>query len=220
MSIAESTLAQLATTRPGASRVFHRHGLDFCCGGAVSLADASRAAGLDLEALASEIEAEDTSDAEAVRWDTQAAGEIIEHILTRYHAPLREELPRLLAMARKVEEVHGDKPTCPTGLAQHLEHMAQGLEMHMQKEEQVLFPLIQAGRGAMASMPIHVMEQEHKDAGNDLARLRELTDGYTPPAEACNTWRALFLGLAGLQEELMEHIHLENNVLFPKALAR
>lgn len=215
----ETTLAQLATTRPAASRVFHRHGLDFCCGGAIPLAEASQRAGLDPAAILAEIEAEPAGPGD-VRWDEQGPAEIIDHILPRYHEPLREELPRLLAMARKVEEVHGDKDACPRGLAAHLERMGQELEMHMQKEEQILFPMLRSGRGHMAAMPIQVMEQEHHDAGHDLARLRELTSNYTPPAEACNTWNALFLGLAELERELKDHIHLENNVLFPKALAR
>ena len=92
------------------------------------------------------------------------------------------------------------------------------LQMHMQKEEQILFPMLRSGRGGMAAMPIQVMEEEHRDVGHDLARTRELTNQFTPPEEACNTWRALFLGLQEFERDLMEHIHLENNVLFPKAL--
>jgi len=152
------------------------------------------------------------------RWDARPLGEVIDHVLERFHEPHRRELPRLLAMARKVEEVHAEKPACPRGLAAHLERMAEDMELHMQKEEQVLFPLLRSGRGRMASMPIQVLEQEHRDHGENLERLRELTDGYTPPPEACETWSALYLGLAELERDLMEHIHIENNILFPRAL--
>ena len=88
----------------------------------------------------------------------------------------------------------------------------------MQKEEQVLFPMILSGRGAMAAMPVSVMEEEHRDHGKNLERTRALTNDFIAPESACNTWRALYLGLAELERDLMEHIHLENNVLFPRAL--
>jgi regulator of cell morphogenesis and NO signaling len=215
---ADQTVAELASTRSGASRVFHRHGLDFCCGGHVSLADACTPAGLDVDALIAEIQAEATKPGSFERWDEHPLPDVIDHILTRFHEPHREELPRLLAMARKVEDVHGAKPTCPKGLADHLQRMHAELEEHMQKEEQILFPMLRAGRGRMAAMPVGVMEEEHRDHGKNLERLRELTNGYTPPAEACGTWTALYLGLAEFEREIMEHIHTENNILFPRAL--
>lgn len=219
-SISRATsLAELAATRAGASRVFHRHGLDFCCNGMTSLEIACDPKGLDVDELIAELEAEGSDASDGFeRWDQRPLSELIEHLLARYHEPHRAELPRLIEMARKVERVHADKPSCPKGLAQRLEHTEASLEEHMQKEEQVLFPLIQAGRGRMASMPIHVMESEHSDHGANLAGLRELAHDYVPPAEACNTWIALYLGLAELERDLMQHIHLENNVLFPGAL--
>lgn len=213
------TVGQLASTLSGASRVFHRHGLDFCCGGQVSLAAACAKAGLDTDALIAEIQEEaGRADGSFQPWAERPLPELIDHILAHYHEPLRAELPRLLAMARKVEAVHAEKPACPHGLAQHLEHVSEELELHMQKEEQVLFPLLRGGRGPMAAMPIGVMEEEHRDHGKNLERLRELTSGYTPPPEACGTWNALYLGLAELEREVMEHIHTENNILFPRAL--
>lgn len=92
------------------------------------------------------------------------------------------------------------------------------LDLHMQKEEQILFPLIVSGRGAAAGGPIHVMEREHEDVAADLERIRGLTRDYVPPEGACGTWRALYLGLAEFERELMEHVHLENHILFPRAL--
>jgi len=214
----DQTVGQLATTLPGASRVFHRHGLDFCCGGHVSLGEACEAAGLDVSSVVAEIQGEAREHGNFERWDDRPLPEVIDHILARYHEPHRQEIPRFLAMARKVEEVHAEKATCPRGLAAHLERMGEEMELHMQKEEQVLFPLLRDGRGALAAMPIQIMEQEHRDHGANLERLRELTNDYTPPPEACGTWSALYLGLAEFQRDLMDHIHLENNVLFPRAL--
>jgi regulator of cell morphogenesis and NO signaling len=213
-------LSRIALTYPAASRVFHRHGLDYCCGGARPLAEACRKAGLDADAIAREIEAEETHATDAVRWDERPLPELVDHILARYHAPLREELGRLLAMAEKVERVHHEKPHAPHGLAKHLRQVVDAVEDHLQKEEQILFPAIQAGHGQSLSMPVHVMEQEHDDHGASLRRTRALTRDLTPPQDACTTWRALYLGLEELERELMDHIHLENNVLFPRALAR
>ena len=215
----QTTLAHLAVTWAGASRVFHRHALDFCCHGQVSLDEACERRGLTVERLIEEIEAEERQGEDSFeRWDEESLPALIEHLLSQFHESHRAEVPRLTAMAHKVESVHGEKPACPTGLASFLERMHQELELHMQKEEEVLFPMIQAGRGRMAVMPVQAMEQEHEDHGANLARLRKLAHDYTPPEEACGTWRALYLGLAELERDLMHHIHLENNVLFPRAL--
>jgi len=213
-----TTLADLAVSHAGATRVFHNHGLDFCCHGRIPLAEACATRGLDLDELLRELAEETAPRTAAEDLAARPLPELIERIEQRFHAGHRAELPRLLAMARKVESVHADKPACPRGLAAHLERMAEELEEHMQKEEQVLFPLIRSGRGSLAGMPIRVMESEHEEHGRNLARLSALAHGYVAPSEACNTWRALYLGLAELESELMEHIHLENNVLFPRAL--
>lgn len=213
-----STLADLATSFAGASRVFHRHGLDFCCHGRVSLESACAERRLDVGALIEELTTE-ARDTHGFRdWTQVPLNELVEHLLSVFHASHREELPRLAAAARKVEAVHGDKPDCPRGLGQQLERMVEELEDHMQKEEQVLFPLIQRGQGARAAMPVQVLEHEHRDHGANLQRVRQLAHDFKAPEEACNTWRALYLGLAELERDLMQHIHLENNVLFPRAL--
>lgn len=214
----DQTVASLASSLPGASRVFHRRGLDFCCGGHVGLDQACAAAGLDLGEVLAEIRAEAQRAEGFERLDALPVPELVERIVERFHRAHREELPRLLALAAKVERVHADKPSCPRGLTAHLERMAEELELHMAKEEQVLFPLLCAGRGRMAAGPVQVMEAEHRDHGRNLERLRALTDGYAPPPEACGSWNALYLGLAELERELMEHIHVENNILFPRAL--
>lgn len=214
----QRSLAELATQRSGAALVFHRLGLDFCCHGQRSLAEACEQRGLDVARIERELVQAERDAAPEVRWDERPLDALVEHVLTRYHAAHRAELPRLVDLARKVERVHAARASAPHGLAAFLEELARSLEEHMQKEELVLFPLILDGRGRMAAMPVQAMEREHEDHGRNLERLRALTGGYRAPDEACTTWRALYLGLAELERQLLQHIHLENNVLFPRAL--
>jgi regulator of cell morphogenesis and NO signaling len=141
---------------------------------------------------------------------------LLDLIETRYHATHRRELPELIRLARRVEAVHGDNPAAPRGLAALLETLAAEMESHMQKEEQVLFPLMRRGGHPMIGQPIAMMRHEHDDHGETLRALEALTDGGVPPAGACNTWRALYAGTRKLTDDLMEHIHLENNVLVPR----
>jgi regulator of cell morphogenesis and NO signaling len=222
MTIAsDTTVGRLATKHAPATRVFERHGIDYCCGGDRPLAEVCREKGLDPGAVLEEIRAElEGADGPQVAWDEAPLGDLIEHILTAFHAPLAEELPRLEAMAHKVLEVHRDKDPERLGevLSVYLALEAE-LQQHMMKEERILFPMVLHGQGAMAGGPITVMRHEHDEAAAALRRLRELTNGYEAPAEACNTWRALWAGLAALEESLHRHIHLENNVLFPRVLA-
>jgi len=218
MITTQTTLAELAVKRPAASRVFHRHGLDFCCHGNRALEEACGERGLLPASLMEEIANEERLCGELPVWETRPLSQIVSHIVNHYHARLREELPLLIEMAERVEKVHGGKPSCPRGLADHLNSMHAAVLEHLAKEEVILFPTIVAGRGARASMPIHMMEVEHQDHGESLKKTRELTADLTIPAEACATWSALYLRLQQFEAELMEHIHLENNVLFRRAL--
>ena len=217
----ETRVGQLAAEHPLATRVFARHGIDFCCGGGLPLGKVCADKGLDAPAIIAEIQRElGDGSAEFKRWDQAPLTELIGHILVTYHAPLREELPRLDGMARKVLDVHREKdPEGFTALVEVFAGLRAELEQHMAKEEQILFPMVMQGRGKGAGAPINVMIHEHENAGAALRRLRELTNDYTVPAEACNTWRALWHGLAALESDLHDHIHLENNILFPRALA-
>jgi len=213
------TLGQVATAHPASTLVFLRHRLDFCCGGGQQLGDACSKAGLDPMQVILEIEAEGTTRA-AERWDNRPLPELIDFILREYHQPLRTDLPALIEAARRVERVHSKKASCPVGLAARLAHVAAEIEQHLMKEEQVLFPAIRAGQsGDHVHMPVRVMMQEHDDHGANLLVLRDLAHDFVPPPEACATWRALYAGLETLESELMEHIHLENNVLFPRAIS-
>lgn len=216
---ANQTLGQVATAHPSSTLVFLRHRLDFCCGGGKRFRDACQAAGLDPAKIIQEIEEESSAKTEE-RWDTKPLAQLVDFIITRYHETLRADLPALVDAAKRVERVHAAKDSCPKGLAALIEHASSELDQHMAKEEQVLFPAIRAGRtGGAVQMPIRVMMQEHDDHGESLRRLREIATDYVPPAEACATWRALYAGLEKLERELMEHIHLENNVLFPRSLS-
>lgn len=213
-----ATLAELAATRPAASRVFRRHRLDFCCGGQRPLTDVCAERDLDPETILREIDDETVHAGDPTSMVEESVDVIIRHILARYHAPLRRELPELIAMATKVERVHADKGGCPHGLSAHLELMHADILNHMAKEEQVLFPMILDGAGPQARGPISVMLHEHDDHGTNLKTMRQLAGDFVPPPAACTTWRALYLRLEELEGELMDHIALENNVLFPKAL--
>lgn len=213
-------VGRLAAEHPLATRVLDRHQIDYCCGGGRPLTTACADRGLQVEALVDEIQQElATRSGTEEHWDDAPLDELIDHILATYHMPLREELPRLERMARRVNEVHGDKDPERLGELLRVFVGLQGeLAEHMMKEEQILFPMIKAGQGCMADGPISVMEHEHDSAGNALKRLRELTDDYQPPAGACNTWTALWKGLEALESAMHRHIHLENNILFPRAL--
>jgi len=217
MNHAEQSLGLLARTIPGATRVFHAHHLDFCCGGKQTLQAAADKAGLDASQIAAQLEALQDGADEVVDWTEAATPDLVDHILSRYHARHREQLPELIRLARRVEHVHGDRPECPLGLADHLETMQQELESHMQKEEMVLFPIYLRGMANPSLPPVQMMRMEHDHHGQELAKLEALTNGITLPRGACNTWRALYLGLQTLREDLMAHIHLENNVLFERA---
>jgi len=220
MNESHSTLAELVTGNAAAARVLHRHRLDFCCGGGRSLAEACGARGLSPQAVLAEIAAEAGVASADGEGEELAPAEMTAFIVRRYHEPLREELPRLIALAGKVERVHAEKPECPRGLADHLAAMERAIEEHLAKEEQILFPMIAAGRGHLAGMPVKVMMQEHLDHAAGLERMRRLAHDLVVPECACASWRALYDGLDELELELNRHIHLENNVLFPRALAR
>lgn len=217
MSLLEQPVGRLALTLPGATRVFHQHNIDFCCGGRLSLADAAGRLGVDPASLVEALEALPAGNPGDRDWREASNDELIDHILTRYHDVHRQQLPELIRMARRVEQVHGERDTCPNGLADLLTAIHQEMESHMQKEEQILFPMLRRGMGAQAQGPIAVMRHEHDDHGENLDEVMALTDNITPPKGACTTWRALYTGLREFREDLMEHIHLENNLLFERA---
>jgi len=213
----ESRVGEIAAHHPLATRVFARHGIDFCCGGGVPLSRACERRGLSPDRLIAEMHEELAgAPREGEDWLRAPVADLVDHIVTVYHDSLREELPRLEAMARKVARVHAERDPeerLPAILATLLALKAE-LEDHMEREEQVLFPQILEGGG---EAPVEPFVDDHEAAGESLSQLRVLTEGYRPPAAACNTWRALWAGLEALEQAMHQHIHLENNVLFPRA---
>ncbi|MBC2592902.1 iron-sulfur cluster repair di-iron protein [Ruficoccus amylovorans] len=226
---AQTTVGELVRERPARSRVFEQHRIDYCCGGKRPLAEACAERKLDLALILRELEASDRADERLVDADAMSLSTLADHIEATHHAYLREELPRLDFMTRKVAAVHGDTEPRLRTIREVFIAFEQELSSHMLKEEQVLFPMIreiestdtapQFHCGSLAN-PISQMESEHDSAGNALAQFRSLTDDYTPPEWACNTFRALYDALAELERNMHQHVHKENNVLFPKALRR
>lgn len=221
----DRTVGELVAERPNRSRVFQALRLDFCCQGGRTLREACAHRGWAVEEVIAALEA---ADADVPVGPVAPAGlplaELIAHIVEAHHGFLRRELPRLHAMAKRVARVHGGHTPSLIEVLDVFRELFLELDAHMGKEEQILFPMIVAlDRGEVTPMPVEApitqMVQEHDDAGDALERLRRLTGDYRPPAEACNTYRALFAGLEDLERDMHRHIHLENHVLFPRARA-
>jgi regulator of cell morphogenesis and NO signaling len=213
----QQTVAEVAASSHAAVRIFAKHGIDFCCGGQRPIADVCTEKRVSAPALIAELEdgiagaPADTKD-----WNTAPFAELIEHILNRHHSYLRSELPRIQGWLDKVHSKYGVKDAESIGRIPAVYHALRAeLESHIQKEEIILFPAILRGNYAVSG-PIHVMELEHESAGEALRLLRSFTNDYTVPEHACRTYRALFEGLQELEADLHVHIHLENNILFPR----
>jgi regulator of cell morphogenesis and NO signaling len=207
----QQAIGQIAVELPGATAIFRRHKLDFCCGGQASLAQAASEKGLDVQAIMGELAGLQRTNAPL---ENTSASALIDHVLARYHAVHREQLPELIRMARRVEAVHREHPLVPKGLTDLLEETERDLLLHMQKEENILFPMLKAGGNPFVSQPISMMRVEHSQHGAMLEKLMAVCNNANPPQGACNTWRALYAGISQLHEDLIDHIHLENNILF------
>jgi regulator of cell morphogenesis and NO signaling len=227
----ETKLGDIVVARPSLARVFERLGLDYCCGGQQTLTAACARKGLDPHTVIEMLVAAEAESAAPVEAD--AAGmtlsQLADHIEQTHHVYVKAELPRLVEMAGRVAGKHGWRDVRLAEVHQTVIALAEEMFSHMRKEELILFPIvrqIEVGAadgsfhcGSIAN-PISVMEAEHESAGNAVARLRELTDGFAPDAESCNTHRALLAGLADFEADLHRHVHKENNILFPRTLAR
>lgn len=219
MEFGNMALSELALSIPRASAVFRKYHLDFCCQGKQTLAQAAERSGLNLAEIERELAALKVEPQPKQDWRSAPLSEIIDHIIVRYHDRHREQLPELILQATKVERVHAAKASVPKGLTKYLMLLNDELLSHMMKEEQILFPMIKQGMGSRASGPISVMESEHNEASELLEVIRHVTNNVTPPPEACTTWSTLYNGINALIDDLMNHISLENHVLFPRALA-
>jgi regulator of cell morphogenesis and NO signaling len=204
-------IGEIAASLPGAAAVFRRYKLDFCCGGAIALAEAAAKRGAPLAEIEAALAALTPGPSEL----PEAIDALIRDIITRFHEVHRRELPELIALARRVERVHADSPDVPAGLAALLEEIESELEEHMAKEEQVLFPMMRSSH-PLVTTPIAVMRHEHDAHAVHLRALEAITHGHAPPSGACTSWRALYAGTRKLGEALVEHMHIENNILFPR----
>jgi len=220
----KETVGELVTRHPGFARVFETFGIDYCCGGQKTLEEVCRAKGLEVEVLLTQLK----QAASVVRGtETDVASmtltALADHIEATHHAYLRSEMPRLQAMADKVASVHGHREPRLLRIRGVFPGFTDEITGHMMKEETVLFPLIRemeaTRRPIDVSGPIRVMEDEHRLVASGLEQLKSLTDGFQPPDWACGTLRAFLTGLAELEKDFHQHIHKENNVLFPRALA-
>jgi regulator of cell morphogenesis and NO signaling len=224
------TVGELALGIPEASRLFEKYGIDYCCGGRRSLEDACAAAGIRVDDLVRELDRKSESlPSSDYRAFTQKA--LIDHIVRTHHVFTRDELSRLDALLRKVCSVHESRHPELAEVRTTFFRLSVDLIPHMIKEETVLFPYITAlelgvehnvptytPRFITVRNPIGMMTIEHETAGTLLQELRRLTSGYVPPADACTSYKTLYAALAVLESDLHQHIHLENNILFPRAL--
>lgn len=212
------TVGEIVARRPALSRLFEQAGIDYCCGGRKPLEEACRMKGIDAAAFLATLEDEAAQDSAAplVNASDMSLAELSDHIERTHHATLKSELPRLGALAEKVAMVHGESDPRLRGLFETFQSFVRDLIPHMAREEEVVFPGIRAGSASTDA--IRRLESEHDGAGAAMAKMRELTDGYRPPEWACNSYRALLDGLARIERDMHEHVHKENNVLFPRAL--
>lgn len=225
----QTHVSEIAVGSPATIKVFQRHGIDFCCGGHRPLTEACAEQDLDVGGLLAELEASLADVPDERNWQDAPLQDLVAEIQARFHRPLREELPRLQFMVDKVARVHGHRyPEMLQGVQREFQALCDELFPHMAKEDEILFPAIVAlERGEPSPMgawqwidgPIEIMEDEHERAGAALANLRTLTNGYQWPADACATFQGLFYGLHMLERDMHVHIHLENNILFPRAAA-
>jgi len=225
----DTTVGDIVRARPARSRVFENLGLDYCCGGKKPLAEACRAKGLDPATVVALLTALDAAPDPATSTpDTLSLSELCDHIEQVHHGYLTDELPRLDFMTRKVAAVHGDHEPRLLDVRRVFESFQAEMLAHTREEEEVVFPAIRqldtangdaAAIAAKLEASVAKLESEHARAGAALARFQELTDDFTPPAWACNTFRALYDGLARLEKDTHQHVHKENNVLLPRALA-
>lgn len=224
----ETQVGVLVTEKPSRAVVFEKHRIDYCCGGQVALSEICEKKGIPVDQLLNELKAHDATATDAEPdWASAKLSDLIDNIVHKHHDWLRQELPRLLQKAERVAAVHGHNHPETIEVLNVYREMKDELEEHMGKEEGVLFPWIRGlengtGKAPFPGMkmdqPINCMVHDHDKTGNAFERLEELTNNYTPPADACNTFRVLYEGLRDIQEDTHRHVHKENSILFPRAL--
>jgi regulator of cell morphogenesis and NO signaling len=234
-TLTTKTVRELATENPAATRVFENLGIDYCCGGNQSLEQACQKANLSIDQVLDSLEmAEETARASQTTrdWNNEPLSELIAHIKNTHHKFTREEVVRLTALLDKVGKVHGKNHPEVLEIRAAFAGLAQELTTHLMKEEMVLFPYIMRLEEAVienepvvpapfgtVQNPVAMMEHEHDSAGNALRAMRKASRDYSAPEDACFSYRTLYSALAAFEADLHQHIHLENNILFPRAIA-
>lgn len=227
-----TTLGEIVSGDYRAAAVFQKYGIDFCCGGARTVEDACRAKQIDAIEVLDDVAREcATADAAAPQYTTWEPSALVAYIISKHHAYVRKSLQAITAYTQKLVKVHGPHHPELLQVDRLFAGVAAEMTSHIMKEERILFPFIvelqeAAARGGPAPFipfgtvanPIHMMEEEHESAGSAMARIRELTSNYTVPDDGCTTYRAGLQELEAFEQDLHAHVHLENNILFPKAL--
>ncbi len=232
MATPQTTVRDIALEQPASIRVFEHFGIDYCCGGRKPLAEACQERSIEPKAVLDAINEAVAGGGESTRDWTQAKLETIcKHIVETHHAYIRAELPRLEMLAQKVVSRHGATHPELEQIQQLIGSLGEELLQHLSKEEMVLFPFIinlernlancgprPLGCFGAVRNPIRMMIAEHEAAGDALARMRALSGGFIPPEGACPTYRGFYQALEEFEKDLHQHVHLENNILFPRAI--
>lgn len=231
----QETVGQLASALPGATRVFEQFGIDYCCGGQRTLSEACQLKHLAVERVIhslAEAEASRVQGSEERDWHSEMLTTLAAYIVDTHHFFTKQESTRLENLIAKVCQAHGDRHPELLKVQALFQELKQDLLPHMLKEEQVLFPYVARLEEAnyfgeptpqpffgTVNNPVQMMMAEHDRAGELLRALRELTSDYADPGNACASYRALYRALPEFEADLHQHIHLENNILFPRAVA-
>lgn len=230
--IQEETIGEMVTKDYRKAQIFKKLGIDFCCGGKKTLSEISAKKGISVADIKKELEAANNVENNScgLNFDKWEIDFLSDYVISTHHQYCRESIPFITELARKVARVHGAGHPEVVKVAEVFERIAADLTLHMMKEEKILFPYIkelvtakksgnkmEAKSFETVDTPIRVMEMEHEQVGEDLGEIRELTSGYSLPADACNSYTILYKKLEEFENDLHKHVHLENNILFPKA---
>lgn len=219
-----TTIGRIVAERPATAQIFDLVGIDYCCGGGVSLRDAAAAGQLEVDHLLAALYAVGSSAApgDGRDWTNAPVADLVDHIVTTHHAWLRRELPLVISTGKTVARVHGDAHPELSGVVTTLEKMRDAVLPHLEDEETRVFPAIVAleagGTVDGAAEMLAALRADHDELGGWLHELRETTGGFVVPADGCAKYRQLMSGLVALERDLHTHVHLENNVLLPKGL--
>jgi regulator of cell morphogenesis and NO signaling len=229
-NIDERTVAEIVTENIRTADVFKKNGIDFCCGGNVSVKEICDKKGVDYNVLKDELVNINNKPSDAHDYNSWDLDFLADYIINTHHKYVIEANPILIEYSDKVANVHGHHYTEVVEINGLVHALIDELNLHMKKEEMMLFPYIKQLAEAKKNgqqiapspfggiqNPINMMELEHDNAGDVIKKIAELSNNYSPPAEACNTYKALYALLEEYQNDLFQHIHLENNILFPKA---